>query len=262
VCGARTARRYSIKGGVSLLMEAVLTAEGFEKLNAEHVRLRAERETIVERLRSALEFGGAFPENGEYLDARHELELVDRRLLLLEERLFGAEIVDPLPDGAVDLGERVTVLDLESGEASDYRVVGTGESNPMAGEISRESPVGSALLGRRVGDVVEADAPSATAEARAALRASPAGAGPQAATRTRLASLRDASCGDLSGGVEVEKGCRRRCPGNGGLGTRRRNEMLSSDTGFLCLTTGVRFVRFDRLIDSRLSECGTRRVAR
>jgi transcription elongation factor GreA len=141
------------------VMETVLTAEGFAKLNAEQVRLRAERETIVERLRSALEFGGAFPENGEYLDARHELELLDRRLALHEWRLFGAEIVDSRPDGEVDLGERVTVMDLESGEARDYRIVGTGESDPGAGEISRESPIGAALLGRRVGDVVEADAP-------------------------------------------------------------------------------------------------------
>ena len=140
-------------------MNAVLTAKGFEKLSAEHVRLRGERETVVERLRSALEFGGAFPENGDYLDARHELELLDRRLALLDERLVGAEIVDARPDGEVELGERVTVLDLESGETTDYRVVGTGESDPMAGEVSRESPIGSALLGRRVGDVVEADAP-------------------------------------------------------------------------------------------------------
>lgn len=141
------------------MLDAVLTAKGFEKLKAEHVRLCAERETIVERLRSALEFGGAFPENGEYLDARHELELLDRRLSHLERRLVGAEIVDPHPDGEVDLGERVTVIDLASGATSDYRIVGTGESDPTVGEVSCESPIGAALLGRRVGDVVEADAP-------------------------------------------------------------------------------------------------------
>ena len=141
-------------------METVLTAKGFEKLKTEHLRLRAERETIVERLRSALEFGGAFPENGEYLDARHELELLDRRLALLEQRLFRAEIVEPCRDGEVDLGERVTVLDLQSGSTTDYRVVGAGESDPTAGEISCDSPIGAALLGRGVGDVVEADTPS------------------------------------------------------------------------------------------------------
>ncbi|HEU5362243.1 MAG TPA: GreA/GreB family elongation factor, partial [Gaiellaceae bacterium] len=84
---------------------------------------------------------------------------LDRRIVLLEERLFGAEIADPPRDGEVDLGERVTVLDLESGATGDYRVVGTGESDPTIGEVSRDSPIGAALLGRRVGDVVEAEAP-------------------------------------------------------------------------------------------------------
>lgn len=140
-------------------MDTVLTAKGFERLNEERSRLRRERQAVVERLRSALEFGGASPENGEYLDARHELELLDRRLTLLEQWLSGAEIVEPQPDGEVEIGERVTVIDLESGETSDYRVVGAGESDPTIGEISRESPIGAALLGRRVGDVVEADAP-------------------------------------------------------------------------------------------------------
>jgi transcription elongation factor GreA len=137
----------------------LLTAEGFEKLNRRHAQLRAERERLAERMRLALDFGGAFPENGEYLDVRDELQLLDRRLRLLDERMLAAEIVDPLPDGEVDLGERVTVLDLESGEAADYRVVGVGESDPAVGAVSYESPIGVALLGHRVGDVVEADAP-------------------------------------------------------------------------------------------------------
>jgi transcription elongation factor GreA len=137
----------------------MLTAEGFVKLNAEYERLRAERERLVERLRLALDFGGAFPENGEYVDAQQELQLLDRRLRLLDERLLAVRIVDPLPDGEVDLGERVTVLDLESGEAADYRVVGVGESDPVVGEVSYESPIGAALLGHRVGDVVETEAP-------------------------------------------------------------------------------------------------------
>jgi transcription elongation factor GreA len=141
-------------------MEAVLTATGLEKLDAEHARLRVERETIVKRLSAALQAGGAFAENGEYLDARHELELLDRRLARLDERLRTAEVAVPRPDGEVEVGERVTVLDLESGETRDYRIVGTGESDPDAGEVSHESPIGAALLGRRVGDVVEAATPA------------------------------------------------------------------------------------------------------
>lgn len=141
------------------MTEMLLTAKGFEKLNREHERLRAERESAVGRMRSALEEGAVFSENGNYLDARHELELLDRRLALLEERLFGAEIVEPRRDGEVDVGERVTVLDLESCETRDYRLVGSGEGDPAAGEVSYQSPIGAALLGRRVGDVVEAEAP-------------------------------------------------------------------------------------------------------
>jgi transcription elongation factor GreA len=137
----------------------LLTAKGLEKLNVDRARLRAERESLVLGLRSALDFGGAFPENGDYLDARHDLELLDRRLALLEQRLVGAEVVDPCHDGMLELGERVTVLDLETGETSDYRVVGWGESDPEAGDVSHESPIGAALLGRRLGDVVEAEAP-------------------------------------------------------------------------------------------------------
>jgi transcription elongation factor GreA len=72
---------------------------------------------------------------------------------------MGAEVVEPCVDGEVDLGERVTVIDLESGDTGDYWVVGSGESNPEAGEISYESPIGAALLGRRVGDVVVAAVP-------------------------------------------------------------------------------------------------------
>jgi|tagenome__1003787_1003787.scaffolds.fasta_scaffold20097920_3 transcription elongation factor GreA len=139
--------------------EILFTASGFEKLKTEHTRLRAERETLFQRMRSALESGDAPPENGDYLDARHEFALLDRRLSLLDERLARAEVVAPRNDGEIELGERVTVLDLQSGGTIDYRVVGTGEGDPLRGEVSYESPIGGALLGRRVGDVVEAAAP-------------------------------------------------------------------------------------------------------
>lgn len=128
----------------------MLTARGLEKLNGELARLRAERETLVHRVRT---------EEPDSFDARHELGLLDRRLMLLWERLHESEVVEGRPDGEVDLGERVTVLDLDSGVTTDYRIVGSGESDPAALEVSYLSPMGSALLGRRVGDVVEVEAP-------------------------------------------------------------------------------------------------------
>jgi transcription elongation factor GreA len=128
----------------------MLTAKGLEKLNGDVARLRAEREGLVVRVRT---------EEPDSFDARHELELLDRRLTLLEERLHRSEVVESRLDGEADVGERVTVLDLESGSTTDYRIVGSGESDPSALEVSYHSPIGSALLGRRVGDVVEVEAP-------------------------------------------------------------------------------------------------------
>jgi transcription elongation factor GreA len=128
----------------------MLTAKGLEKLNGDVARLRAEREGLVVRVRT---------EEPDSFDARHELELLDRRLTLLEERLHRSEVVESRLDGEADVGERVTVLDLESGTTTDYRIVGSGESDPAALEVSYLSPIGSALLGRRVGDVVEVEAP-------------------------------------------------------------------------------------------------------
>jgi transcription elongation factor GreA len=128
----------------------MLTAKGLEKLNGDVARLRAEREGLVVRVRT---------EEPDSFDARHELELLDRRLTLLEARLHESEVVESRLDGEADVGERVTVLDLESGTTTDYRIVGSGESDPAALEVSYLSPIGSALLGRRVGDVVEVEAP-------------------------------------------------------------------------------------------------------
>lgn len=139
-----------------------ITASGYEKLQAELERLRSERESVVDRIGHALGHGGAAAENGDYLDARHEQELLERRIALLEQRLGSAEVVAPVPDGEVDVGERVSVLDLTTGEAADYRIVGSGEADPSVGEVSHESPVGAALLGRRVGDVVEIAVPAGT----------------------------------------------------------------------------------------------------
>lgn len=141
------------------MTETLVTAKGLEKLNSERARMMVERERLVERMRLALEFGGALPENGEYLDARHELDILDRRLVRLEGRLVAAEVVEACRDGELELGERVTVLDLESGETRDYQLVGSGEGDPEAGHISYQSPIGAALLGRRVGDVIVADVP-------------------------------------------------------------------------------------------------------
>jgi transcription elongation factor GreA len=139
--------------------EILVTREGLERLSGELERLEGEWQSLGARIKRALEEGGAFPENGDYLDARHEQELLARRISLLERRLQDGELVEPEVDGELDIGERVRVRDLASGELLDYRIVGSGEGAPAAGDISYESPIGSALLGRRNGDVVAVEVP-------------------------------------------------------------------------------------------------------
>lgn len=137
-----------------------ITQDGYEKLSAELERLGAQRASLVDRIGQAVAHGGALTGNGDYPDALHEQERLERRIALLEGRLHGAEVVEPMADGEVDIGERVSVLDLTTGETSDYRIVGFGEADPANGHVSHESPIGAALLGCRVGDVVEVDVPT------------------------------------------------------------------------------------------------------
>jgi transcription elongation factor GreA len=140
--------------------EMLITATGFSRLQADLNALYREREALVERIRTALEQSADLGGNGEYLDARHEQALLDRRIAQLEERLEEAEIVTEGPtDGEVDVGERVRVRDINTGETFDFHIVGVAESEPAAGAISYQSPIGAALLGRRSGDIVAVDAP-------------------------------------------------------------------------------------------------------
>jgi len=105
----------------------LLTPSGYEKLEEECARLRVERDRAAEHVRHSLELGGVAAENGEQLDARQELELIEWRLAALEQRLADAEIVAPRRDGVVEIGEAVIVLDLESDEGSS-----TGSSAPAS----------------------------------------------------------------------------------------------------------------------------------
>jgi transcription elongation factor GreA len=140
--------------------QVLLTKGGYEQLCEQLESLEQRRSHLVERMREALAEGGVRAENGAYFDTMRDAALLERRIARLERRLQEAEVIEAAHDGEVEVGERVTVLDLDSAETSDYRIVGSGEANPAAGEISHASPIGAALLGRRVGDVVEIEVPT------------------------------------------------------------------------------------------------------
>lgn len=159
--------------------EIVLTPEGRATLQAEYQHLVAvKRAEAREELRRALEAGGDPGADRQYLDAQAELDGVEERIALLEHRLAGARVLAPgeVSDQTVSLGSRVLLEDLDDGEREEYVLVSPYESKPSEGRLSNESPVGTAISGHGVGDVVEVAVPHGLRQLRiAGLRRSPAG---------------------------------------------------------------------------------------
>jgi transcription elongation factor GreA len=141
--------------------ELVITSEGFERLNNELERLKSEeRPKVADRLRRAMTGEANLAQNTEYLDACEEKVRLERRIALLRERLRRARIVSPcLGNGRVDLGERVRVREVSSGQSLELELVGPLEADVAAGRVSVASPLGQALVGLRKGEIAEVDAP-------------------------------------------------------------------------------------------------------
>src|SRR5690554_7130021 len=144
--------------------EVLLTKEGLAKLEAELEMLKTQkRREVAERIRAARELGD-ISENSEYDDAKNEQAFIEGRIAALEKTLRRARVVsaDQAQDGAVVLGSRVRVRDVELGEEMEYRVVGSAEADPSENRISNESPVGKALMGHREGEIVSVKVPDGT----------------------------------------------------------------------------------------------------
>jgi transcription elongation factor GreA len=130
----------------------LVSAEGLERLQAELDGLLAERPGVIKRIATAREHGD-LKENAEYHAAREEQGFLEGRIKALEAKLKVAQVVAPTERGArVELGSHVT-LD-EDGDETNLQVVGSAEADSREGRISSNSPVGAALMGRRVGDEV------------------------------------------------------------------------------------------------------------
>jgi transcription elongation factor GreA len=141
--------------------ETVITRDGFERLSAELEQLTTDgRREVADRLRHAAASESNREENADYLGARDDQALLERRIALLEDRLRSAQVIDPeLGNGRVDVGERVRVRALDSGERLELELVGPLEADATAGRISIVSPLGRAILGLRRGQIAEVDAP-------------------------------------------------------------------------------------------------------
>ncbi len=143
----------------------LLTKEGLDKLQSElEELLTVRRGEIAERIKYAKNFGD-ITENAEYEDAKNEQGMLEGRILTLEAMIRNAVIIEQdAQAGVVQVGSTVEVKDDDGVQA--FTIVGPAEVDVTAGKISMESPVGKALLGRRVGDRVDVQSPGGARQLR------------------------------------------------------------------------------------------------
>lgn len=126
-----------------------ITDEGKKELEAELEELKGRRGDIADKIAEARDFGD-LSENAEYDSAREEQGLVESRIAEIEDILLNAEIIKATKSSKVSLGSRV---ELRTGKKTvAYTVVGPVEADPLEGKISNESPIGLALMGKKVGE--------------------------------------------------------------------------------------------------------------
>ena len=146
--------------------EVLLTKEGHQKIEEELDFLKAvRRKEVSERIKIAISFGD-ISENSEYDEAKNEQAQLEERILKLENMLTKAVIIDEskIDLSVVTIGSVVKVNDIDFDEEVEYTIVGSAEADPYEFRISNESPVGRALLGRKVGDKVDVQVPDGMAK--------------------------------------------------------------------------------------------------
>ncbi len=140
----------------------LLTPSGYARLEKELERLRTvQRRDVAERIRDS-QHSGEFAENTEYEEAKVEQAMVENRIRDLRRLLQRAEVIRPddIPTDHVGMGSVVVLHDLGAGEDWTITIVGSVEADPENGLISNESPLGRALMGRKVGEKVAVQVPA------------------------------------------------------------------------------------------------------
>lgn len=146
--------------------EVLLTKEGYENLEKELDYLKTEKRTeISERIKVALGFGD-LSENSEYDEAKNAQAENEIKIAELENKLRYAKIIDEseINTKTVQVGNKVKIYDMEFEEELEFTIVGSTEVNLAENKISNESPIGSALIGAKKNQVVEAQTPGGVAK--------------------------------------------------------------------------------------------------
>lgn len=141
--------------------EILLTDEGLKKLEDELEYLKTKkRKEVAEKIKHARGFGD-LSENSEYDEAKDEQAKVELRIVEIEKMLKHAKVIDnsDINLDIVSVGARLKLYDYDFDEEVTYSVVGSTEADPDNGKISDESPIGKALIGKKLGDVVDVETP-------------------------------------------------------------------------------------------------------
>ena len=137
----------------------ILTYEGLKALEDELHELKVvRRKEVAGKIKEAREQGD-LSENAEYDAAKEEQGAIETRIEEIERILKNAEVVveEEVDASTINIGCHVTIKDLEDGEITEYKLVGSTEANSLKGKISNESPVGKELIGKKVGDVIDVE---------------------------------------------------------------------------------------------------------
>ena len=148
--------------------QIIVTEEGLKKLNEELEYLKTtKRKEVVEAIRVALSFGD-LSENSEYDEAKNEQAKTEARIVELEESLKNVKVISEseVNTDKVNVGNRVKVYDEDFEEEIEYTIVGSTEADPLENKISDQSPIGVALIGKKVGDIADVHTPGGVIKMR------------------------------------------------------------------------------------------------
>ena len=147
-------------------MKIPMTKKGYESLKTELSRLRKEdRPKVIQAIIEAREHGD-LRENAEYAAAKERQSFIEGRIAEIEHKLSEAQVFEPSEGTSetVIFGTTVRLIDVESGEEKQYTLIGQEEADIKNGSISVQSPIGRALIGHKVGDIVEVTRPAGAVE--------------------------------------------------------------------------------------------------
>jgi transcription elongation factor GreA len=139
--------------------EIYLTSDGLEEMKRELEYLKMEkRPEVIQSLKEARALGD-LSENAEYDAARGAQAEVESKIKELESMIEHAVVISENKSGKISIGSKVTIKYVDDNEEEEYTIVGSKESDPFSNKISNESPIGQALLGRKVNEIVDVHAP-------------------------------------------------------------------------------------------------------